>query len=102
MITCRQLAELLLDFSSGELPAQERERVETHLRLCSCCVAYLESYRCTIQMTRGLPRAPLPPHLVQPLRALLENLGRGPGDEGRRNSYLGETTETKDRTGESP
>ncbi len=76
MITCRELVELLFDFDSGQLPADRRGHVEEHLRLCPSCVAYLEGYRLTIQMTRQLPRPPLPAGLLRQLRALLE--------EGRR------------------
>jgi len=76
MITCRELAELLFDFTYGQLPLEHRERVEQHLGLCSSCVAYVESYRLTIQLTRQLSRTPLPPHLAQQLRALLEEGGR--------------------------
>jgi anti-sigma factor RsiW len=83
MITCRELADLLFDFTSGRLPAEYRELVEQHLRLCSCCVAYLESYRLTIEMTRQLPRPPLPPHLAYQLRALVEEARKGRTAEGQ-------------------
>jgi anti-sigma factor RsiW len=72
MITCRELAELLFDFTCGQLPSEHRERVEQHLCRCSSCVAYVESYYLTIQMTRQLSGAPLPPHLTQRLRVLLK------------------------------
>jgi len=76
MITCRELAELLLDFVAGQLPPERREHVEQHLGLCSSCVAYLEGYRLTVRMTRQLPRPPLPPDLARQLLALLEESGR--------------------------
>lgn len=76
MITCRELAELLIDFSSGEILAERRDHVEQHLRRCPSCVAYLESYRLTIQMAHQVPCAPLPPRLVRQLRALLQEAGR--------------------------
>jgi anti-sigma factor RsiW len=72
MITCRELAELLLDFVADQLPPERREHIEQHLALCSSCVAYLEGYRLTVQMTRRLPRPPLPPDLARQLRAFLE------------------------------
>jgi anti-sigma factor RsiW len=75
MITCRELADLLIDFSSGDLSPEHREHVEAHLGHCPSCVAYLEGYRLTIEMARELPRPPLPPNLARQLRALLE--GRG-------------------------
>ncbi len=73
MITCRELAEHLFDFAAGQLPAEVREHLEYHLHLCPSCVAYLESYRLTIRMTRQLPRSPLPSRLAEQLRALLED-----------------------------
>jgi anti-sigma factor RsiW len=76
MITCRELAELLYDLSSGELPPERQEHVERHLSLCSHCAAYVETYRLTIQMTRALPRPALPPHLAQQLQALLQECGK--------------------------
>ncbi len=83
MITCRELVELLIDFVSGELDDDRRLRIEAHLRCCGPCEAYLETYRITIQMTRQLPPVPLPPQLVERLRAALEeNCPRKKGDCG--------------------
>jgi anti-sigma factor RsiW len=86
MITCKQLAEFLIDFVSGELEPEHQERIERHLQLCPPCVTYLETYKLTIRLTRKLPDKPLPPELVQQLRALLERECRrsdpGPGGRG--------------------
>ncbi len=85
MITCRELAELLFDFVAGQLPPEHREHVERHLDLCPSCVAYLEGYRLTVQMTRQLPCPSLPPDLARQLRALLEESERHQSalDQGR-------------------
>lgn len=76
MITCRQLVELLIDFVSDELPPDHRAQVEQHLRDCSPCVAYVESYQLTIRLTRQLPCEPLPPDVAGRLRAALEAIGK--------------------------
>jgi predicted anti-sigma-YlaC factor YlaD len=76
MITCRQLAELLFDFAAGQLKPEHQKHVEEHLGLCSSCVAYLEGYRLTLQMTRHLRRPSLPPDLARRLRVLLEQSER--------------------------
>jgi anti-sigma factor RsiW len=76
MITCRELAELLIDFVSGELPPEHRAHIERHLKGCPPCVAYVETYQITIQLTRRLPCAPLPPELEKRLRAVLEEMCR--------------------------
>ena len=78
MITCRDLAELLIDFVSGDLPPDRRLHVEQHLRICPPCVAYVETYQITIRLTRKLPCGPLPPELEQRLRAILETGGKEP------------------------
>jgi anti-sigma factor RsiW len=74
MITCRQLAELLIDFVSGELTPEMSERIQRHLSLCPPCVTYVETYQLTIRLTRCLPCAPLPPELASRLRAVLEEM----------------------------
>ena len=74
-MTCRELAELLIDFVSDDLSADHRDLVEKHLGKCPPCVAYLETYRLTIQLTRKLPKVPLPPQCEQRLRAALSELG---------------------------
>jgi anti-sigma factor RsiW len=71
MITCRELAELLYDLTSGDLAPEETLQVEEHLRQCGCCATYEETYRLTIEMTRRLPRPALPAHLAEKLRGLL-------------------------------
>jgi len=82
MITCRQLAELLVDFVAGELPEEHRTLIEKHLRLCPPCVTYLETYQLTIQLTRRLPEVPLPPSLHERLLECLREINRGRA-EGR-------------------
>jgi anti-sigma factor RsiW len=79
MITCRQLAELLIDYVSNELPEEHRARLEQHLHRCPPCLHYVESYHLTIQLTRKLPCAPLPDELVQRLRTALDEIR---GEEG--------------------
>jgi anti-sigma factor RsiW len=44
-VSCRELAEFLDDYLSGELPAETVAAFDAHLRLCPACVAYLNSYR---------------------------------------------------------
>ena len=67
-ITCRDLAEFLHDFVSGELPPEQRERFERHLAECPPCLVYLETYQITIRLTRSLKNTPLPPDVACRLR----------------------------------
>ncbi len=77
MINCRELAELLLDFVTGELPADRHEHIEHHLVVCPPCMYLLESYRHTISLSRQLTSAPLPPPCEQRLRAAVEKHCQG-------------------------
>ena len=52
MLTCRELADFMADYLSGELPEDARRRFDHHLSLCPNCVNYLESYRTTVELGR--------------------------------------------------
>ena len=71
-MTCRELAELLCDYLDGELAAEMCGTIRAHLDCCVECVYFVESYRLTIQITRTLPSAPLPPGLLEKMQRALE------------------------------
>lgn len=77
-MTCRELVELLIDFVSDELPVDQRQRLEQHLRRCPPCEAYLDSYRTTIRLTRQLPCEPIPPELKARLISALREFRQEP------------------------
>ena len=52
LMTCRELADFLMDYVSGELPGDVRSRFDEHLSLCPNCVAYVASYKATIELVR--------------------------------------------------
>ena len=52
MMTCRELADFIADYLSGELADQTRARFEHHLALCVNCRNYLERYRLTVELGR--------------------------------------------------
>lgn len=72
MITCRRVVEVLSDVVSGQLSRDEREEIEAHLRCCQSRVAFAESYRLIITLTRRLPDVPLPQDMLQSLEVLLK------------------------------
>jgi anti-sigma factor RsiW len=72
VLTCRQIAEFLLDYLSGELPADQTAQFERHLAVCPACVDYIRSYKDTIRFSRTAfddltdePAADVPEELVQ-------------------------------------
>ena len=51
-MTCREFADFLADYLSGELSPGTRAQFERHLEVCPNCVAYLSNYRDTIVLGR--------------------------------------------------
>jgi anti-sigma factor RsiW len=51
-VTCRQFADFIADYLSGELPAPTLEQFEHHLTICQNCLTYVANYRQTIALGR--------------------------------------------------
>jgi anti-sigma factor RsiW len=61
-LTCREMAEFLGDYVSGELPSEVRGVFEGHLAECADCVTYLRTYEHTIRLAREAAGSdPVPP-----------------------------------------
>jgi anti-sigma factor RsiW len=70
-LECRQIAELLGDYLDGTLPPATHELIDWHIESCQPCVAFVSTYRGTIQATRRLPCSPIPSELKQRLLKVL-------------------------------
>jgi anti-sigma factor RsiW len=74
-MTCREFAEFLDNYLAGTLLAEERNAFDRHLDVCEHCVAYLDSYRRTVDACRVLGGdqeevpADVPDELVQAILA---------------------------------
>jgi len=54
MMNCSELiTNFLADYIDGQLPPETLADFEHHLDVCPSCVAYLQSYRSTIQLAAG-------------------------------------------------
>jgi anti-sigma factor RsiW len=49
-VTCREFADFMADYLSGDLPADSRSTFEHHLGLCANCRNYLTSYEETVKL----------------------------------------------------
>jgi anti-sigma factor RsiW len=72
-IECRQIAELLGDYLDGSLPRETRELIDFHIDGCAPCVAFLNTYRGTVDAARKLPDVPIPSELKKRLLAVLKS-----------------------------
>jgi hypothetical protein len=77
-IECRQIAELLADYLAGALPRRTAELLEWHIDGCAPCVAFLNTYRGTVRVTRtALREVEIPPELKKRLLAVLRASKQG-------------------------
>lgn len=75
-MTCREFADFMADYLSGELPADSRSAFDHHLGLCVNCQRYLAGYQEAIKLGKrafadddaGVP-ADVPEDLVQAILA---------------------------------
>ena len=51
-MTCREFAEFIGEYLSGELPSDATAQFERHMSRCANCHAYLANYRTTIDLGR--------------------------------------------------
>ena len=71
-MTCREFADFMADYLSGELPAAVKSAFDYHLTLCVNCRKYLTSYQETVRLGKRAfdddsapPPAEVPEQLVQ-------------------------------------
>jgi anti-sigma factor RsiW len=72
-VTCRELADFIGDYLSGELPEATRTTFERHLSLCPNCRTYMASYEATSALGRRAFEndAPVPPDVPKGLIAAI-------------------------------
>ena len=68
---CRRIAELLGDYLDGTVPKETRELIEWHIESCAPCVAFVNTYRGTIDAAKKLENVQIPPELKQRLLSVL-------------------------------
>lgn len=68
-MTCRDVLQFLMEYVSGELPAEQSAGFEAHLLSCPSCVNFLNSYRQTValgqSLSEGDAEAEVPEELVR-------------------------------------
>jgi anti-sigma factor (TIGR02949 family) len=71
-IGCQECMDLLADYVDGALPREQAELLEWHIESCAPCVAFLNTYRGTMDAAKRLRQATLPPELRDKLIAFLQ------------------------------
>jgi hypothetical protein len=70
-LECRRIAELLGEYLEGTLPKHTAELLEWHIDGCPPCVAFVNTYRGTVNVTRTLQDVAIPPELKNRLLRVL-------------------------------
>ena len=68
---CRKIADLLGEYLEGTLPKRTAELLEWHIDGCAPCVAFVNTYRGTLNATRALLDVEIPAELKNRLLAVL-------------------------------
>ena len=70
-IECRQIADLLGDYLDGSLPTHLRQLIDFHIDGCAPCVAFVNTYRGTVNAAATLRFVEIPAELKQRLLTVL-------------------------------
>ncbi len=73
-VTCREISEVLYDYTADVLSKDSKKEFERHLEGCVNCWRYVDSYRKVIALGGGLPDEPMPDELVRRLRSMIQEL----------------------------
>ena len=71
-MNCRRATTLIIEYEVGALDFMTILASRAHLLDCSDCVAFLETYRKTIELTRSLPSEELSPEAQSRIRRSLD------------------------------
>jgi anti-sigma factor RsiW len=74
--TCKQATSLITDYLAGTLAPEVTSELERHLGVCPDCVAFLKTYKKTIQVTQSLLLSGLLPEMERSTQqALHKSIG---------------------------
>ncbi len=76
-LTCQQIADFLLDYLTRELHPDTAAEFEEHLGICPDCVAFLNTYKKTVQVTRSLRYEDIPPEMEKRVSRFLQKKIKG-------------------------
>lgn len=51
-MTCRELADFIMSYLTGDLAPEVRAEFERHLTLCGNCRSYLATYQAAVELSR--------------------------------------------------
>jgi anti-sigma factor RsiW len=76
-LTCAQVTALIRDYLAGELDPDLASTFEEHLRRCPDCVAFLNTYKQTVQSVQSLSYEEVPAEMQRRVRQFLRAKMKG-------------------------
>ena len=70
-LTCEQVTALIRDYLAGELDPDLASTFEEHLRRCEDCVAFVNTYKQTVQSVQSLSYDEIPAEMQTRVRQFL-------------------------------
>ena len=77
-LTCEQVTGLIIGYLAGVLDPDLTAAFEAHLRDCDDCIAFLNTYKRTIDAAQGLRYEDVPAEMEARVRQSLETVTRRP------------------------
>ncbi len=74
---CQQITDLILDYITGELHPDTAVEFEEHIGICPDCVAFMNTYKKTVEVTRSLPCEDIPAEMERRVRRFLQDKTKG-------------------------
>lgn len=71
MYSCKDSIDLLLTYLDGDLPGEERAKLEEHFGGCEPCEEFLATYRATPELCRKALAAKMPEEFARKLTSFL-------------------------------
>lgn len=72
MFRCRDMGRLLHDYVEGLIEPSVRQQLDEHLADCPGCIAFVNTYKQTISLSKDLRCEDIPPELQHKLRSFIK------------------------------
>jgi hypothetical protein len=73
---CKQIADLVLNYLNDGLAPRIKRQFEQHLRICPDCVAFLNTYRRTVALTKSVRAREMPEKVRRKILIFLKARGK--------------------------
>src|ERR1700756_3199822 len=76
-INCERVTSLIIDYLNEELDRETTLAFEEHLSVCPDCIAFLNTYKKTIQATESLSYEDIPSEIEKRVREFIQKKIKG-------------------------